>query len=476
MSEGIIRGGGVPHAPFTTFAEILDSPRLAEFLAPRGDHTVKVYRYADMTPAQREYVLNRSTATILNPALIEEVRGIVDDVRQRGDAALVDALRRFDGCALQPHELRVSPEEFAAAESQISPTVYRAIEGAIANVRRYNERLMQGQSWLETMAPGMLLGEQVSPVISAGLYVPCGKGSFPSVMIHLGTPATVAGVPHIAVVVPPLKGQGKAVDPAVLVVARLLGIENVYRSAGVAGIAALAFGTETVPRVRRISGPGNPYIQAAQVLVQLHGVRVDMLFGPSETVVLADDSADPRLVAADLLTEAEHGADSAALLVTASADLIAAVDREMEALRQTLPEPQRSHVAASTTDYGGAVLVRDLQEGIDFVDAYAPEHLQIATRDPLFVAARIQHAGEILLGQHTPNVLANYSVGTPNSLPTGGFAQVTSGVTALSFIKRSSIAYLQPEAEAALAPDVLALARHEGFPGHALALEVRGYH
>ncbi len=437
---------------------------------------MKVYTNADMTRAEREKLMRRSTATIFDPALIDGVRAIVEDVRVRGDAGLVDALQRFDGCTLQPDELRVSEEEFAVAEASVDEVLLRAIDVAISNVRRYNERLLErNASWLEQMGPGMILGEKVGPVTSAGLYVPCGKGSFPSVMIYLGTPATVAGVPKIAVVVPPIKGQGKTVDAAVLVVARRLGIAEVYRSAGVAGIAALAYGTETVPRVVRISGPGNPYVQAAQILVQLAGVRVDLLFGPSETVVLADDSADALLVAADLLTEAEHGSDSAALLVTDSPALIAAVERELETLRLQLPEPQRSYVAASTSVYGGAVLVRDLQEGIAFVDEYAPEHLQVATRDPLFVAGQIQHAAEILVGQDTPNVLANYAVGTPNTLPVGGFAHVASGVTALTFLKHSSIAYLQHQELAALAPDVLALAEHEGFPGHALALRVRGF-
>jgi histidinol dehydrogenase len=436
---------------------------------------VKVYHYATMTEQERVRLLQRSTADIFDPTRMESVRAIVDDVRQRGDAAIVDALQRFDGCSLQPRELRVSEEEFAAAEAAVSPAVQRGIDLAIANVRRYNERLVQGASWMESMGPGMILGERVTPVASAGLYVPCGKGSFPSVMIHIGTPAVVAGVPHVVVVVPPLRGQGKTVDPAVLVAAHRLGLTEVYRAAGVAGIAALAYGTETVPRVLRITGPGNPYIQAAQILVQVSGVRVDMLFGPSETVVLADEDADPRLVAVDLLTEAEHGDDSAALLVTDSAALVEAVDRELEALRALLPEPQRSNVAASTTHNGGAVLVRNLEEGIRFVDEYAPEHLQVATRDPLFVAGQLHNAAEILLGQHTPNVAANYAVGIPNSLPTGGFAKVTSGVTALTFVKRSSVAYLQRAGLAALAPDVLALAEHEGFPGHALALRVRGF-
>ena len=436
---------------------------------------MRVYRYATMTAQEREHLLRRSTAAIFDPALLDAVSTIVEDVRTRGDAALVDALARFDGCTLQPAELRVGEDEFAAAEGAISPAVHHAIEAAIANVRRYNERLMQhGASWVESLADGVIVGERVTPVASAGLYVPCGKGSFPSVMIHLGAPARVAGVPRLAVVVPPLRGQGKAVDPAVLVAAARLGIHEVYRSAGVAGIAALAYGTETIGRVWRINGPGSPYIQAAQVVVQLAGVRTDMVFGPSETVVLADEDADPLLIAADLLTEAEHGSDSAALLVTHSASLVEAVDRELEALRLRLPEPQRSHVAASTTVNGGAVLVRDLDEGISFVDDYAPEHLQIATRDPLFVASRISNAAEILLGQNTPNVAANYTLGTPNTLPTGGFAKVTSAVTALSFVKRSSLAYLQQQALAALAPDVLALAEHEGFPGHALALRVRG--
>jgi histidinol dehydrogenase len=352
--------------------------------------------------------------------------------------------------------------------------VREAIAAAIAAVRRYNERLLQGSSWLEQFAPGVVLGEKSTPIDRVGLYVPCGKGSFPSVLVQIATPAVVAGVREIAVVLPPLAGQGKQVDPAVLVVAEQLGLREIYRSNGPAGVAALAVGTATIPRVRKIAGPGSPAVTAAQILAQLEGVEVAMLFGPSECLILADESADPRRLAADYLNEAEHGNDSAALLVTPSRALVEAVAREVEVQLAALPEWRRAYAMSATTNYGGAIIVRDMDEGIAFANEYAPEHMQVATRDPLFVLSKLEHAGEILLGQDTPISAANFAIGVPATLPTGGFAKVSSAVSAHTFRKRSSVAYLNREALAGMANTVLALAEHEGFPQHAASIHVRG--
>jgi histidinol dehydrogenase len=291
--------------------------------------------------------------------------------------------------------------------------------------------------------------------------------------MQIGTPAAVAGVPEIAVVVPPLPGGTGEVDPAVLFVAAELGIGNVFRANGPAGVAALALGTETVPKVRKVLGPGSPPVQAAQIACQLRGCHTQMRLGPSECMIIADDSAEPKLVAADLLNEAEHGGDSSAVLVTDSADLIERVQVEIAPLLDALPEPRRGYAAQAIAVNGGAVLVDCIDTAIEVANLYAPEHLQIVTREGRVVASRIIHAGEVLIGPNLPPALANYMVGVPASLPTGGFARVTGGVTAATFLKSVSIAEVDAEAMERLGPAALALAEHEGFPAHAAALRAR---
>lgn len=435
---------------------------------------MRIYEAATISAAERRTIMDRSSADIFRPENLDGVRAIFDAVRRDGDAALVAALARFDGVTIAEDGIRVTPEEIDEARKTVPEAVQEAIALSIAAVRRYNERLLQGSSWLEWLAPGTLLGERSTPIERVGLYVPCGKGSFPSVLVQIATPAVVAGVPEIAVVLPPVQGQGGRVDPAVLVAAGQLGLREIYRVNGPAGVAALAIGTPTIRKVRKIAGPGSPAVTAAQILAQLEGVDVSLLFGPSECLLLADDSADPLILAADYLNEAEHGHDSAAILVTPSRALVEAVQREVEVQLAALPEWRRAYAQSATTKYGGAVIVRDLDEAIAFANEYAPEHMQVATRDPLFVLERLRNAGEILLGQDTPIAAANFAIGVPAALPTGGFAKVSSGVTAQSFRKRSSVAYLDRAALAAMAPTVLALAEHEGFPQHAAAIRLRG--
>ena len=435
---------------------------------------MRIYDYAMITPDERRTILNRSNADIFNRANIDGIRAIYEEVRRDGDAAVVAALERFDHVVMGVDEIQASPEEIEQACKEVPHAVQDAIAASIHAVRRYNERLMQGGSWLEELAPGMLLGEKSSPIERVGLYVPSNKGTFPSVLVQLATPALVAGVKEIAVVMPPAMGHGKRLDQACLVAAHQLGISEVYRANGPAGIAAMAIGTQTIRRVRKIAGPGSPAVQAAQILAQLEGVAVSMLFGPSESLILADDSADPRVLAADFLNEAEHGLDSASILVTPSRALVEAVQREAAVQLAALPEWRRAYAESATTKYGGAIITRDLDEAIDFANEYGAEHMQVATREPLFVLGRLHNAGEILLGQNTPVSAANFAIGVPAALPTGGFSAVSSGVTVNSFLKRTSIAYLDRQALADMAGTVLALAEHEGFPQHAATIHIRG--
>ena len=432
-----------------------------------------VYRNEELVGEARAELMARSTAAVFDPDLNDAVRAIVEDVRDNGDEAVLRALGRHDGVRCPPDRLRIEAEEIAAAATSIPHELATAIRTGIANIRRYNEHILESASWSAELEAGVVLGEQARPIASAGLFVPSGKGSFPSVLMHLATPALVAGVPEIAVVVPPKAGSLE-VDPAVLFVAGELGLTNIFRANGPAGIAALAFGTETFPRVGRVVGPGSPAVAAAQVQVQLAGCSTVILFGPSESLIVADESADPFLLAADLVTEAEHGPDSACLLVTPSESLVDAVASKVAYALEELPEPRQAW-AREALARGGAVLVSSVDQAVAFSNEYAPEHLQLAVRDPAALARHVEHAGEILLDQ-LPFAAANYLVGVPNTLPTGGFARVSSGVTARTFLKSSSTASVTGPALERLAESTVVLAEREGFPAHSRALQLRAAH
>lgn len=433
-----------------------------------------VRRWADLDAAEQARLLARSTAAVFEPGLQASIEALFADVRARGDAAVLDATERHDGVRFEPADLRVGPEELAAAHAACQPALLEGIREAIRNSRLFNEAQVRATAtgWREEVRPGFVLGEQVAPIPSAGLYVPAGKGSFPSVLVQIGVPAIVAGVPEIAVLVPPMPGTG-AVDPATLATAHELGLADVFRANGPAGIAALTFGTATFPAVRKIVGPGSPAVAAAQVLAQRFGAATNMLCGPSESLLLADDSADPHRLALDLVNEAEHGTDSAALVVTSSPAVAAALEAEVAAQVAALPEPRRGYATAVLGDLGGVLLFDSMDAAVAFANEYAAEHMQVATADPETTLRDLRYAGEILLGQETPIGASSYTIGIPATLPTGGFAKLNGGVTARTFQTTTSIARLSPEALAGLARPTMALADHEGFPAHANAFRGR---
>jgi histidinol dehydrogenase len=319
------------------------------------------------------------------------------------------------------------------------------------------------------------VGEKVTPISSAGLFVPSGKASYPSVAYQLGVPAVVAGVPELALVVPPLPDGSGRIDPAVLVVCRKLGIANVFRVNGPAGVAALGFGTASIPQVRKIVGPGSPPVACAQVEMQRYGVATMMILGPTESLVIADHTANPRYAAADLLNEAEHGTDSAVLLVTTSAEWADAVDLELETQLAELPAARAEAARAALGTNGGCVLVAHLTEAAEVANRWAPEHLQLAVAPEAEaeVLDLLVNAGEILVGQHTLFSGGNFVIGCPASLPTGGFAHVSSGITADAFLKRTAVARADAAALARMTPSIVAMSRHEGFPAHERAATIR---
>jgi histidinol dehydrogenase len=433
----------------------------------------RIRRLAELGPQERERLLQRSLPRVFDAALWASIRGLYDEVARDGDAALCRALARFDRVQVEPDALLVDAADLASAGDRIAPELREAIDAMLAALRAYNQRILRDATWREELSPGWVVGERAVPIASAALYVPCGKGSFPSVMAHVGAPAVVAGVPELIVLCPPVPGSGE-VDPAVLYAAHRLGLQRVYRVNGPSGIAAAALGTERVPKVRKVVGPGSPAVTVAQLLAQEHGVVTNVLQGPSESLVLADDSADAELLAADLVTEAEHGPDSAATLVTWSEPLAQAAAEAVRRRIEALPEPYRSYAASSLSELGGILLVGSEDEGCRFADAYAVEHLQIATRDVEATLAKVRWASEILLGQDTPMAAANFTIGVPNTLPSGGFAQVSSGVTVRTFLATSSIAQLDAAALRRAGGPAKVLAQHEGFPAHEAALEARG--
>lgn len=441
-----------------------------------SEPVLRVLHWEQMDDAERWALLHRGRSAIFDDDLRRSIAALVEEVRRDGDAAVARALARFDDVHVDPDGLKVTEAEFAAARASVGADVVAGIEDLVAHVRRFNEHLRASRpDWEVELEPGLVAGEKVTPIASAGLFVPSGKGSFPSVLAQIGTPAVVAGVPTIAVVVPPVPGTGGTVDPAVLVTAEVLGLADVYRVNGPAGVAALAFGTETIPRTAKVCGPGSPAVAVAQLEVQRYGCVGVTLLCMSESLVIADATADPELLAADLLNEAEHGPDSTTVLVTWEPSIIAAAQRELRRQVDALPEPRRSYAARALGVNGGAVVVADPAMAAEVTNAFAPEHLQLAVgpvaEDHLVDA--IVNAGEMLVGQSTPIAAANFVIGCPAALPTNGWATVSSGITVETFLKRTAIARANATAVARMTPSVLALAAHEGFPAHLNAMAVR---
>ena len=423
-----------------------------------------------MGEPERRALCQRGLTAIFDADLKRAIGNIIDDVREHGDEAVCRALRDFDKVSLRPDQLRATADELAAAS--VAPEVDAAIDDAIAHLRAFNEQLLaRAADWSFESEPGLTVGEKITPISSAGLFVPSGKASYPSVAYQLAVPATVAAVPTVALVVPPMPDGSGRIDPAVLVVCRKLGIEHVFRVNGPAGVAALGFGTQTIPQVRKIVGPGSPPVACAQVEMQRYGVATMMILGPTESVVIADGSADPRLAAADLLNEAEHGTDSAVLLITTSPALADRIDVELEAQLATLPAARAEAARAALGPNGGCVFATDLAEAAAVANRWAPEHLQVAVAPEAEaeLLGALVNAGEILVGQHTLFSAGNFVIGCPASLPTGGFAHVSSGITADTFLKRTAVARADAAALQRMTPTILAMSAHEGFPAHANA-------
>lgn len=430
--------------------------------------TPNIYKLSEMTEEQKEFVMRRAELDITEQMKI--AKEVSDDIRKRGDEAVLEYTKKFDRVELTADTMKVTADEIEAGYKNCDDKTREAIEYAYKNIYDFHEKQLPEEMWFTMVDDGLMVGEKTTPIVDVCLYVPHGKGSFPSVLCMLGIPAVVAKVPRIVVVTPPNE-QGN-VDDAILAAAKIIGITEIYKVGGIQAVAAVAYGTETIPKCHKIIGPGNSYATAAKRVLANY-IDAGLPAGPSEIIVLADEKADPEKVALDWMIEAEHGPDSAALLVTNSEELvdkaIAIVNRQLE----KISDKRREFVTANLTTYGGAVITESLEESIAFVNEYAPEHMEVMTQKPFDVLPMIKNAGEILLGDYTPVTLCNFVLGPNAILPTGGFAKTYSSVSVNDFLKRSSVGYASKEGFEKVRGYAAKFAEVEGFDTHGLAVKER---
>jgi histidinol dehydrogenase len=402
----------------------------------------------------------------LDSELLAQVGGIIEDVRRRGDEAVVEYTRRFDGVEVKAEELRVTEKILRQSAARVQPEVLAALRVAMENVRVFHERQLE-QSWEITPRESVRLGQRITPLERVGLYVPGGTAAYPSSIVMNVVPAQVAQVERIVVTTPP---RTLAENPVVAAALLELDVQEIYSVGGAQAIAALAFGTETIPRVDKITGPGNKYVAAAKKL--LFGVvGIDAIAGPSEIVIVADQTARAEFVAADLLAQAEHGEDASAVLITTDPALGQRVAEEL--VRQVETLPRREIARSSLENYGAIVLVGDLDEACAIVNELAPEHVEIVTSDDEATAATIKHAGAIFFGSYTPEAVGDYLAGPNHVLPTGRTARFSSALGVYDFVKRTSLLRYSAGAFEAVAESVSVLAQCEGLDAHARSATIR---
>ncbi len=432
--------------------------------------TIGFYIWDQTDDETRARIMRRSEADI--DAVISQVAPIIEHVRLRGDKAIIDFNKRFD--KTDTPDLKVTEEEFAEARRTLDPKVKSAIDHCAKNVRTFHQaqmkRVENDREWMEEIEPGVFAGEKITPVTSVGLYVPGGKNQYPSAVFMLGIPATLAGVTKVVMVTPP-RPDGTIGD-ALLYAAEVSGITEIYKVGGAQAIASLAYGTPTIPAVKKVLGPGSPYVAAAKQL--LNGI-IDpgMPAGPSESIILCDESANPHNTILDLLNEAEHGDDSAALLVTHDKALAEHVRDNLQEYINKIPDPQKSWLNTNMASYGGVVLTNSMDESIAFCNAYATEHLLVKVKNPDDVVSKIMNAGEILIGETTPSSLGNYGIGVNHVLPTNGKAHSYSCTSVWDFLKRTSLAKVTKEGFDNLSKPVTTMTDYEGFPAHGNVIRER---
>lgn len=402
----------------------------------------------------------------LNNDILTRTDAIIREIRERSDAALIEFTARFDGVTLTPETLRADRQTIEELAAQVDGELIAAMRQAIANIRHYHEHQLS-KDWEITRENGVRLGQRVRPLEIVGLYVPGGSAAYPSTVMMNAVPAQVAGVERIIVVTPPAQFKQNPVIAATL---KELSLFEVYTIGGAQAVAALAYGTETIPRVDKIVGPGNQYVAAAKKLVY-GAVDIDSIAGPSEIVVVADNTARADFIAADLLSQAEHSEDAAAILITPGENLAEAVREEI--VKQTATLSRRKIVEQSLADFGALIVVESLDAACKLVDEIAPEHVEVMTEDSEATAAKINHAGAIFIGAYSPEPVGDYFAGTNHVLPTGGAARFSSALGVYDFQKRTSVIRYTREELTRTAASIERLALAEGFEAHARSATIR---
>ena len=397
----------------------------------------------------------------------DRVQNIIDDVKENGDEALFRLTRQFDGAEISASNIRVTPAEIEAAYSYVDPELVEVIRRAISNIRSYHEK-QKRNSWFDSTAEGTLLGQKITPLASTGVYVPGGKAAYPSSVLMNIVPAKVAGVEKTVMVSPP--GKDGKLNPGTLIAANEAGADEIYKVGGAQAIAALAYGTESIPKTDKIVGPGNIYVALAKKAV--YGfVSIDSIAGPSEVLVIADETANPRWVAADLLSQAEHDELASAILVTTSEEIAQKVAEEIDGFLNVL---SRSSIIRSSLDnYGHILIAQNLDEAIEIANEIASEHLEIVTKDPFEVMTKIRNAGAIFIGEYSSEPLGDYFAGPNHILPTNGTAKFFSPLSVDDFVKKSSIIYYSRQALKRDAEDIITFAEAESLTAHANSIKVR---
>ena len=428
---------------------------------------IDIFSYSATEPHPKlDAILSRSTD--FSPEQETTTRDIVNAVRQHGDAALLAYTRQFDGIEMCAEDIRVPEADIAAAHRQADPALIDIIQAAAANIRRFHEA-QKRTSWFIEDGDGVILGKRIVPLERVALLIPGASAPLFSTLLMAAIPAQIAGVPNICVATPP-QSNGQ-VHPAVLTAAHCLGIREMYRVFGAQAVAALAYGTRTLPRVDKLVGPGNPYVQIAKKLV-FGAVDIDMVAGPSEIVVIADDSANPKHIAADLLSQAEHGSGyEAAVCITPSAELAQQVAEEVTA--QAADLSHREAIEKALNRFGAVVVVKDLAEGIELSNRIAPEHLELIVADPWAYMQSVRHAGAVFLGPASSEPVGDYYAGTNHILPTAGAARFASSVGVDTFLKTISVLQYSQARLDKTAGHIIAMAEAEGLDGHANAIRQR---
>ena len=420
---------------------------------------IQILKYGDV-PNDR--IFARVEPTVNVTAIVTD---IIETVRKNGDAALLDYTARFDKCCLTA--LQVTETEIAEAVASVDPKFLEILEKAAQNIRAFHERQVRN-SFVMTGANGVVMGQRITPVGRAGLYVPGGTAAYPSTVLMDAIPAKIAGVPELVMVTPP--GADGKVNPVILAAAKTAGVDKIFKVGGAQAIAALAYGTESIPKVDKIVGPGNAFV--AEAKKQVYGqVSIDMIAGPSEILIVADGASNPKHLAADLLSQAEHDKLASAVLVTDSGELAKAVQAELEI---QIPALERAEIARASIDNNGKIIVADtLTQAIDIANEIAPEHLELCVDHPFDYLDSIRHAGSIFLGRNCPEALGDYFAGPNHTLPTGGTARFSSPLGVDDFIKKTQFTYYTPGALAEVAEDVAYFARQEGLTAHARSAVIR---